>query len=87
MANKARVRRGTRIPCEIPITLSSVDPAHPFSEPRLIILVNPQGCAARFPRPLEVGSVVRLEGFPQAASVTARGVNCISMGSARSFGC
>ena len=80
MANKTGVRRGTRIPCEIPITLTGVDPAHPFSGPCLIILANPQGCAARFRRPLEVGSAVRLEGLPASGSVTARVVNCISMG-------
>ena len=80
IANKLGVRRGTRIPCEIANTLASVDPAHPFSELCLIILVNPQGCAARFGHPLEVGSAVRLEGLPASTSVTARVVNCISMG-------
>ena len=80
MANKAGLRGGTRNPCEIPTTLTSVDPAHPFSEPCLIILVNPLGCAARFGRPLEVGSAVRLDGLPAGTNVTARVVNCISMG-------
>jgi len=55
-------------------------PDDPFSEPWLIILVNPQGCAARFRRPLEVGSAVRLEGLPTRTGVTARVVNCISIG-------
>ncbi len=80
MDKKTGVRRGTRIPCEIPITLTSADPAHSFSEQCLIILVNPQGCAARFPRPLEIGATVRLEGLPASTDVTARVVNCISMG-------
>lgn len=80
MAKNTGVRRGTRIPCEIPITLTTLDTIYPFSEPCLIILANPQGCAARFRRPLEVGSAVRLEGLPASASVTARVVNCISMG-------
>jgi len=80
MKSNCQVRRGTRIPCEIVIALASVDPGHPFSERCLIILVNPQGCAARFGRPLEVGSAVRLEGLPASTSVTARVVNCISMG-------
>ena len=80
MANKAGLRGGTRIPCEIPTTLTSVDPAHPFSEPCRIILVNPQGCAARFHRSLKVGSAVRLEGLPASPNVTARVVNCISIG-------
>lgn len=34
----------------------------------------------RFSRPLEVGSIVRLDGLPARTSVTARVVNCISLG-------
>ncbi len=78
--NQGAVRAGTRIPCEIPITLTSVDPAHSFSEPCLIILANPQGCAGRFRRPLEIGAAVQLEGLPAGTSVTARVVNCILIG-------
>jgi len=80
MDKKTGVRRGTRIPCEIPITLTSAGPAHSFSEPCLIILVNPQGCAGRCGRPLEVGATVRLEGLPASTDITASVVNCISMG-------
>lgn len=78
--NKSQVRRGTRIDCEIEISLTSLDPAHPFSEPSQTLLVNPQGCAARFRRPLEVGAAVRLEGLPTGTAVTARVVNCIRIG-------
>lgn len=77
---KAGLRRGTRIPCEIPITLTALDPSQPFSGECLVILVNPQGCAARFGRRLEIGATVRLEGLPSGRNVTARVVNCISMG-------
>ena len=77
---KASLRRGTRIPCEIPITLTSVNAAQPFSEGCLVILANPQGCAARFGHPMEIGAKVRLEGLPDSRNVTARVVNCISMG-------
>ena len=78
--NKRAVRSGTRIPCEIPITLTSVDPAHPYSEPCLIILVNPQGCAVRCRRPLEIGAAVQLEDLPAGTKVSARVVNCILIG-------
>ena len=74
------VRSGTRIPCEISTTLTSLDPVRPFSEPCLVILVSPQGCAARFRRPVEIGATVRLEGLPSRISVTARVVNCIPLG-------
>ena len=44
-----------------------------------MILVNPQGCAARFRRPVEIGTCIRLEGLPSRSSVTARVVNCIPL--------
>ena len=80
MEKNRGARRGTRIPCEIPITLTSLDPAQPFSDQCVVILLNPQGCAVRFGRPLTVGSILRLGGLPASASVTARVLNCISMG-------
>lgn len=80
VSEKVQARCGTRVPCEIPITLTSVDPTHPFSESCVVILVNPQGCAARFHRPLAVGSGVRLEGLPAGTDASARVVNCISVG-------
>ncbi len=83
--NKSQVRRGTRISYEISITLTALDLAHSFSEAGLTILVNPQGCAARFHRPLETGTRVRLEGLPAGASATARVVNCILIGDYEKF--
>lgn len=77
---KATQRKGTRIPCAIPITLHSLDPAHPFSEQGEIILVNLRGCAARFTHAVQIGSAVELQGLPTAMNVTARIVNCISLG-------
>lgn len=44
----------------------------------MVILVNLQGCAARFSRPLKVGGIVRLEGLP-GGSADARVVNCIAV--------
>lgn len=71
-------RSGTRINCEISVRLGLLDSIHSPSEPCLIILVNPLGCAARFSGPLEVGTRVRLQGLPER-EVTARVVNCISV--------
>jgi hypothetical protein len=75
-----QARRGTRIPCEIPIRLTGLDGDCPLSEPCLIILVNPLGCAVRFCRPLRIGTAVGLEGLPSRTNVTALVVNCISLG-------
>ena len=80
MSLAAIKRFGTRIPCEIPATLMSLDPLHPFSESCQIILVNLGGCAARFPAAVEIGTSVRLRGLPTTTDVTGRVVNCISLG-------
>jgi hypothetical protein len=79
-AIKTAMRGGTRIPCDIPATLVSLDPLHPFSESCQIILVNFGGCATRSSRSVEMGMAVRLEGLPTATNVTGRVVNCISLG-------
>ena len=71
-------RSGTRIACEISAMLGLLDSLHLPSEPCLIIVVNPQGCAARFNRPLEIGAGVWLEGLP-VRGATARVANCISI--------
>jgi hypothetical protein len=58
---------------------------NPFSGAGMTLLVNPQGCAARFGRPVEVGSAVRLEGLPAKYGVRARVVNCIRVGEYEKF--
>jgi hypothetical protein len=73
-------RGGTRIPCEIPVTLTSLDPGDPFSESCQVILANLGGCGVRSPRPVPPGTVVYLKGLPTGTEVAARVVNCISLG-------
>jgi hypothetical protein len=69
------------------MTLMSLDVTHPFSEPALVILANPQGCGIRFGRPLEIGAAVQLQNLPVPLdrSVTAQVVNCISLGEYEKF--
>ena len=74
------MRGGTRIPCEIPVTVSASDPLHPFSEHCQIILANLGGCAVRSPRPIATGTLVHLDGLPTRLRVAAHVVNCISLG-------
>ena len=62
-----------------------MDSAHLSSEPCQIIVVNPQGCGVRFGRRLEIGTCVQLEGLPVQRSVTARVVNCFSLGDYEKF--
>lgn len=75
-----RRRTGTRIRCEISVTLNLVDSAHSQSEPCLIIVATPQGCGVRVQRPLEIGTRVQLQGLPTNRNVIARVVSCISLG-------
>jgi hypothetical protein len=79
------LRWGTRIPCEIRLSLMTLDSVHPFFEPCLVVLVNPQGCGLRFGRPLKIGTRVRLEGLPTKASISGQVVNCISLGEYEKF--
>jgi hypothetical protein len=51
----------------------------------MTLLVNPQGCAVRFRRPLAIGTAVQLEGLPARTSVIARVVNCIPIGEYEKF--
>jgi len=76
---RTQARRGTRIPCEIPVTLVSLDALHPFSESCQILVVNLNGCAARSNHPVEIGTAVALKGLP-TRSVTAQVVTCFSLG-------
>ena len=77
---KAVARGGTRIPCEIPVILSSDDAQDPFSESCYVILANLRGCAARSPRPVPTGTAVHLHGLPSGSQISARVINCISLG-------
>jgi hypothetical protein len=65
-------RRGTRVPAQIPVRLSSLDPSSTFSENCHTLVVNPQGCGVRFPRPLKPGLQIRIENLPGGGSTTAR---------------
>jgi hypothetical protein len=64
-------RRGTRVPAQIPLRLSSLDPSTAFAENCHTVLVNPQGCGVRFPRPLKPGLQLRIENLPGGGSTTA----------------
>ena len=72
-------RRSTRIRAQIPIRVTSLDPAAPFSESGHTLVVNTQGCGVRLSRALEPGLVVSLDEIP-AGSVTARIANCVPLG-------
>jgi hypothetical protein len=73
-------RRSTRIRAQIPLRITSLDPAIQLSESCHTLVVNTQGCGVRLPRPLDLGVSVRLDELPGNRSVTARVATCIPLG-------
>lgn len=73
-------RRSTRIRAQIPLRVTSLDPATPFSESGHTLVLNPQGCGVRLTRALEPGLAVSLDHLPAGKSVTARVANCVPLG-------
>jgi hypothetical protein len=65
-------RHGTRVRAQIPVRLTSLEPISTFSENCHTLMVNPQGCGVRFPRPLQPGSRVKVDQLPGGGSATAR---------------
>src|SRR5580704_11758322 len=73
-------RRSTRIRAQIPLRVTSLDPATPFSESGHTLVLNTQGCGVRPSRALEPGLAVSLDELPSGKSVPARIANCVPLG-------
>jgi hypothetical protein len=65
-------RHGTRVRAQIPVRLTSLDPAISFSARCHTVLVNPFGCGVRLPQSLKPGMRVRVEDLPGGGTVTAK---------------
>jgi hypothetical protein len=78
-------RRSTRIRAQIPVRLTSLDPAIPFSEPCHTLIVNTQGCGVRVTRPFEAGTPVELGDLPTGKVVIATVANCVPLGTGATF--
>ncbi|MBZ5719717.1 MAG: PilZ domain-containing protein [Acidobacteriia bacterium] len=74
-------RRSTRIRAQIPVRITSLDPAVELSEHCHTVVVNTQGCGVRLSRQLEAGVAVRLDELPTGQIVTAQVANCVPLGS------
>jgi hypothetical protein len=74
-------RLSTRIRAQIPLRVTSLDPATPFSESGHTLVLNTQGCGVRLSRALEPGLAVSLDDLPSRKSVPARIANCVPLGS------
>lgn len=79
-SNGHALRRSSRVPVNVPIRVTSLEPNAQFSEICETLVVSAHGCALRFPMKLDTGSALRLHnrGGRQA---TAYVVVCQPMGS------
>ncbi len=74
------IRRSTRLPLEVPVLVTSLDPAQPFSEPCNTTLVNAHGCGLIAPREFAHGIQVRLEIVSAKRHTTARVAEVVPLG-------
>jgi hypothetical protein len=73
-------RRSTRVRAQIPLRVTCLDAANPFSEAGHTLVINTQGCGVRLTRPLKPGTEVFLDELPTGKRATARVANCVPLG-------
>lgn len=76
---KNDVRRSTRLSRRIPIAMTSLDPAHPFSGKCETAVINAHGCGVVLPERLEKGTPVAVQLISSGHSKNARVVLAISI--------
>jgi hypothetical protein len=74
------IRRSTRLPLEVPVRVTGLDPAQPFSEPGNTTLVNAHGCGLILSRALAHGIPVRLEIVSAKRHTTAHVSEVVPLG-------
>jgi hypothetical protein len=74
------IRRSTRLPLEVPVLVTSLDPAQPFSGPGNTTLVNAHGCGLILPRALPPGIAVRLDIVSAKRHTTAHVSEVVPLG-------
>lgn len=62
--DQSQRRHGTRVRAQIPVRITSLDPAVDFAEHCHTLLVNPRGCGVRCSRQLEPGLHLRIDELP-----------------------
>jgi len=78
-SNGHNVRRSSRVPVNVPVRVTSLEPNSQFSEICETLVVSAHGCALRFPLQLDTGSALRLHGRG-GRQATAYVVFCQPMG-------
>jgi hypothetical protein len=78
--NEHALRRSSRLPLEVPVLLTSLDPGLNFSERCNTTLVNAHGCGLISPLGLKQGVRVRLEIVSAKRHTTARVAEVVPLG-------
>jgi len=78
-SNGHTARRSSRVPANVPVRVTSLEPNTQFSEICETLVVSAHGCALRFPLQLDAGSALRLHGRG-GRQATAYVVFCQPMG-------
>jgi len=78
-ANVSVLRRSSRVPIQVPIHVTSLEPKTHFSEVCETLVVNAHGCALRLPVPLDAGSALHLHSR-EGRETTAHVVTCQPIG-------
>ncbi|MGB9232983.1 MAG: hypothetical protein WCC04_01110 [Terriglobales bacterium] len=78
-ANGHALRRSSRVPIQVPIHVTSLEPNTQFSDVCETLVVSAHGCALRFPIPLNAGSTLQLHR--EGRKATAHVVACLPIGS------
>jgi hypothetical protein len=74
------IRRSTRLPLEVPVLVTSLDPAVSFTEPGNTTLVNAHGCGLITQREIPRGARVRLEIVSAKRHTTAYVTEVVPLG-------
>jgi hypothetical protein len=74
------IRRSTRLPLEVPVLVTSLSAAAPFSEQCNTTLVNAHGCGLIVSRAIQHGIQVRLEIVSAKRHTTARVAEVVPLG-------
>jgi hypothetical protein len=78
-ANGHALRRSSRVPIQVPIHVTSLEPNTKFADVCETLVVNAHGCALRFPFPLNAGSALQLHSR-DGREATAHVVACLPIG-------
>ena len=79
-SNGHALRRSSRVPVNVPVRVTSLEPNGQFSEVCETLVVSAHGCALRFPIRLHAGSALRLH-TREGRQTTAYVVACEPLGS------